>query len=40
MRGEGKRLRDIAKTLDARGVPTARGAKWGATQVAEILKRA
>ena len=40
MRAEGKSLRDIAKALDARGVPTARGGTWGATQVADILKRA
>src|SRR6516162_3116740 len=40
MQAEGKSLRDIAKALDARCVPTARGGAWGATQVADILKRA
>ena len=40
LRAEGKSLRDIAKALDARGVPTVRGGTWGATQVADILKRA
>ena len=36
---EGRSLREIAKALDARGVPTARGGKWAATQIADILKR-
>jgi DNA invertase Pin-like site-specific DNA recombinase len=40
MRAAGKSLRDIAKTLDERGLPTARGGAWAATQIAEILKRA
>ena len=39
MRAEGKSLRDIAKALDARGVPTARGGKWAPRQIADILKR-
>ena len=39
MRAEGKSLRDIAKALDALAVPTARGGKWAARQVADILKR-
>ena len=39
LRTEGKSLREIAKALDARGVPTARGGKWAATQIADILKR-
>jgi hypothetical protein len=40
MRAEGKSLRDIAKALDARGVPTARGRTRAARQIADILKRA
>ena len=40
MRAEGKSLRDIAKSLNERGVPTAHGGIGGATQIAEILKRA
>ena len=39
LRTGGKSLREIAKALDARGVPTARGGKWAATQIADILKR-
>ena len=39
MRAEGKSLRDIAKALDALAVTTARGGKWAARQVADILKR-
>jgi DNA invertase Pin-like site-specific DNA recombinase len=39
LRAQGKSLREIAKTLNARGVPTARGGKWAATQIADILKR-
>ena len=39
MRAEGKSLRDIARALDARIVPTVRGGKWAAGQVADILKR-
>src|SRR6516225_1527034 len=39
LRAEGKSLREIAKALDERGVPTARGGKWAATQIADILKR-
>jgi DNA invertase Pin-like site-specific DNA recombinase len=39
MRAEGKSLREIAKALYARGVATARGGKWAARQVADILKR-
>jgi hypothetical protein len=39
LKAEGKSLREIAKALDERGVPTARGGKWAATQIADILKR-
>ena len=39
LRAEGKSLREIAKALNDRNVPTARGGKWAATQIAEILKR-
>ena len=39
LRADGKSLREIANVLNARGVPTARGGKWAATQIAEILKR-
>ena len=37
LRTEGKSLREIAKALDARGVPTARGGKWAATQIADNI---
>ncbi len=37
---EGKSLRQIAAELNARGVATARGGIWAATQVADILRRA
>jgi DNA invertase Pin-like site-specific DNA recombinase len=33
-------LRDVAEVLNARGVRTARGGKWAATQVRDILRRA
>lgn len=33
-------LRGIARALDARGVPTARGGKWTGGQVAAVLARA
>jgi DNA invertase Pin-like site-specific DNA recombinase len=33
-------LRAIADVLNARGVRTARGGKWAATQVSDILRRA
>jgi DNA invertase Pin-like site-specific DNA recombinase len=39
MCAEGKSLREIANTLNARKVPTARGGKWATTQIADILKR-
>jgi DNA invertase Pin-like site-specific DNA recombinase len=36
---QGMSLRGIARELTARGVPTARGGKWHAVQVADILRR-
>ena len=33
-------LRAIARALNARGVPTARGGEWTAVQVTAILRRA
>ncbi len=35
-----KSLREIAAALNARGIATARGGKWEATTVRNILKRA
>jgi len=32
-------LREIAAALNARGIPTARGGEWRATQVARVLER-
>ena len=40
MQAEGASLRKIAEALNARGIATARGGTWAATQVADILKRA
>ncbi len=40
MRDAGSTLRQIAEELNARGIETARGGKWAATQVNDILKRA
>ena len=40
MRVAGATLRQIAEELNGRGIETARGGKWAATQVADILKRA
>jgi hypothetical protein len=40
LRVEGRSLREIANTLNGRGVPTARGGKCTPTQIADILKRA
>jgi DNA invertase Pin-like site-specific DNA recombinase len=37
---QGMSLRAIARELAARGVPTARGGKWHAVQVSDILRRA
>lgn len=39
MRAEGSSLRKIADALNARGIGTARGGKWAATQVSDILRR-
>jgi DNA invertase Pin-like site-specific DNA recombinase len=39
MRAEGASLRKIADALNERRIPTARGGKWAATQIADILKR-
>jgi hypothetical protein len=33
-------LRGVARALNARGVPSARGAPWSETAVSNILKRA
>ena len=33
-------LRAIAAALDARGVPTAQGGCWDATQVTAVVRRA
>jgi DNA invertase Pin-like site-specific DNA recombinase len=38
-RAGAKSLRAIAEALNARGVHTARGGKWAATQVRDILRR-
>jgi len=35
-----KTLREIAAALNGRGITTARGGKWDATTVHNILKRA
>lgn len=40
MRDGGATLRQIAEELNARGIETARGGKWAATQVNDILLRA
>ena len=37
---QGQSLRAIARELEARGIPTARGGRWSAVQVADILRRA
>ena len=34
-----KSLREIAAELNARGIPTARGGEWSATQVARVMAR-
>ncbi len=39
MAGEGMSLRAIARELDRRGVPTARGGLWQAVQVRAVLAR-
>ena len=33
-------MRDIAAALEERGIPTARGGKWSAVQVARLLEAA
>jgi hypothetical protein len=33
-------LRQIAEALNARGIPTARGGRWYAQSVANVLERA
>ncbi len=40
MRAEGASLRKIAEALNTRGIASARGGQWAATQVADILRRA
>lgn len=40
LRDGGATLRQIATILNERGIETARGGKWAATQVNDILKRA
>ncbi|WP_369426604.1 recombinase family protein [Glacieibacterium megasporae] len=39
MAGQGMSLRAIARELDRRGVPTARGGAWQAVQVRAVLAR-
>jgi DNA invertase Pin-like site-specific DNA recombinase len=39
LRKQGVTLRDIADTLNASGVPTARGGQWQASQVQRVLER-
>ena len=36
----GASMRQTAKALNVRGIPTARGGIWAATQVSDVLKRA
>jgi DNA invertase Pin-like site-specific DNA recombinase len=40
LKAEGLPLRKIAAALNQRGVATARGGRWAATQVADVLRRA
>lgn len=40
IRATGASMRQTAAALNARGIPTARGGIWAATQVSDILKRA
>jgi DNA invertase Pin-like site-specific DNA recombinase len=37
--GGAKSLREIADALNGRGIPTARGGEWSATQVARVMAR-
>jgi hypothetical protein len=39
MRAGAKSLRAIAEALNARGVPTARGGRWQAMTVSNVLAR-
>jgi osmotically-inducible protein OsmY len=39
-RAKGLSLRGVAEVLNNRGVKTARGETWAATQVSDILERA
>jgi DNA invertase Pin-like site-specific DNA recombinase len=40
LRASGYSLRKIARTLEARGIPTKRGGRWAAATVRKILARA
>jgi phage protein D len=40
LQAKGASLRAIAAELNKRGIATARGGTWAATQVADILRRA
>jgi len=40
LKAKGASLRKIAEALNTRGIETARGGAWAATQVADILRRA
>lgn len=40
IRSTGASLRQTAAALNARGIPTARGGQWAATQVSDYLRRA
>jgi site-specific DNA recombinase len=40
LRARGYSLRKIAKTLEARGIPTKRGGRWAAATVRKLLARA
>jgi Recombinase len=39
IRAAGASLRQVAAALNARGIATARGGTWAATQVSDILNR-
>jgi DNA invertase Pin-like site-specific DNA recombinase len=40
LRDEGRGMRQIAKILNERNVPTMRGGRWAPTQIGDILRRA
>ena len=40
VKATGASLRQIAAALNSRGIPTARGGRWAATQVSDYLRRA